>query len=147
MCNIIDIKILVCNQEPKYLRAVKQSLLNIGLRKIFTADSHEQIDSLCEAQMFDVVLIDTDFNDTGGFYTGDLLLKKFPDIFVLYITDTKNKMDPIESIFSGAVAFIIKNDIREMERKVSLWSNVAINIKNVREILDVRIPSAQRIYT
>jgi len=146
MCNIIDIKILICNQEVEYLRAVRKTLLHIGLRKIFTATSHKQIEILCKAQDFDLVLIDTGFNDTGGFVTGERLLQKFPDILVLYITDEKKVMDPIRSIFSGAVTFIVKHNEKDLEDKVSLWTDVATNLKSVREILHGGSSSPKRIY-
>lgn len=146
MCNIVDIRILICNQEPEYSKSIKKTLLSIGLKEIHTADSHKKIHSLCKSHVFDLVLIDTNFNDTGGFYAGEQLLKKFPNIFILYITDNKNITDAVRSIFSGAVTFIIKNNSKDLENKVTLWSDVAVNFKTVREILNGRTSSSQKLY-
>ena len=136
MARINDIRILVCNQEPEYLVFVKNILLEIGLNKIYTASTHEQIKAACGQSAIDIALIDTNFNGTGGFKTGEDLIKKFPNLFVLYIADPKRIMDPVKSVFSGAVSFVIKDNPQELIDKVKTWANVAKKLMKARELVN-----------
>jgi DNA-binding NtrC family response regulator len=136
MTKLSNIQVLVCSQDPKHATFISKSLVDIGLQKIFIAGSQEQLRRICDNNKIDIALIDTKFNGTGGFVTGELLINQFPEVFLIYITDPKQIMDPIKSIFSGAVDFIVKDDSKEFIQKVSLWSQVACNSLKARAYLN-----------
>lgn len=136
MTKLSDIRILIWSKDSKYLAFACKSIIGIGLKKIFVARSQDELKQICDDNKIDIALIDTDSNGTGGFAAERLLTNRFPNIFLIYITDPKRITDPIKSIFSEAVAFIVKNNSAELTPKVALWAEVVKNSLKAKEYLN-----------
>lgn len=136
MKQISDINILICDRDPEYSQSIYQILFKLGLKKIFYASSHVELEQICNNYSINMALIDSEFNGMGGFATGQELIEKNPDLIIFYITNPKKIMDPIRSLFFGGVNFIFRDNQEDLFHKLTTWINIILNSLYVRELIN-----------
>lgn len=121
-----NIHVIICDRDTEHLQSIREALSGFGLN-ISCVSSHIEMKQICDNHKINIALIDTEFNGMGGFATGRKLLKKIPDLIIIYMTNYHKKMDPIKSLFFGGSNFVCRNNKRDLVEKTINWVNILQN--------------------
>jgi two-component system, NarL family, response regulator DegU len=116
-------KIVIVDKQPLFRVGVKQAFIEIPDFKIVEASPDDNLVSVIEADLPDVILLDIDTPSLNGLKIGRSLIQRYPTIRLIVLTSEINNDELFEAIRIGAAAYLDKKaNTQELEsiiRRVS----------------------------
>ncbi len=111
-------KILLVDDHPLILAALKQVIDSIARVTIATADSIESARAVLQQDAnFDLVLLDLALGDADGFDLLEELRAAYPELPVVVVSASDRTADVIRAIDLGAMGFVPKRSSNEQLRE------------------------------
>jgi DNA-binding response OmpR family regulator len=118
-----DFKVLVVNDRPDVLTALRMSFEHLGFEVHTASDGYEGIRK-AKTQVFDLHVLDIDLPGMDGFELGRKM-KNTPGILevpMIYISGKHGKKDRVTALEIGAVDYLVKpfslEDLRKCLGKI-----------------------------
>lgn len=126
-------KILIVDDEPRYLRLMEANLLSESYEVIQAENGQAAIESVL-SEVPDLILLDVMMPDFDGFAVLDRL-REFSYIPVIMITARGNEADKVRGLDLGADDYIVKpfSAVEMLARVRAVLRRAASNLIDVRE--------------
>jgi two-component system response regulator DegU len=116
-------KVVIIDKQPLFRVGVKQAFSEQPDFKIVEASPDDNLSSVIEEDLPDVILLDIDTPSLNGLKIGKSLIQRYPAIRLVVMTSEINNDELFEVIRIGAAAYLDKkSNIQELEgiiRRVS----------------------------
>lgn len=107
---------LIIDRQPLFRTGVKQAFAKNSDFEVIEADPGDDLTSIIEAKLPDVILLDIEAPSLNGLKTGRNLLQRYPAIKLMILTPEINNEELFGAIRIGAAAYLDKNaTVQELE--------------------------------
>jgi DNA-binding NarL/FixJ family response regulator len=114
-----DIRILIIDKQSLFRAGVKQAFVSKSDFEIVEANPNDELSSIIEADLPDVILLDIDIPSLGGLKVGRSLIQRYPAIRLVVLSPEVNNEELFEAIRIGAAAYLDKKaTIDELENTI-----------------------------
>jgi DNA-binding NarL/FixJ family response regulator len=114
-----EIRILIIDKQSLFRAGVKQAFVSKSDFEIVEANPNDELSSIIEADLPDVILLDIDIPSLGGLKVGRSLIQRYPAIRLVVLSPEVNNEELFEAIRIGAAAYLDKKaTIDELENTI-----------------------------
>jgi two-component system response regulator DegU len=117
------VRVMIVDKQPLFRAGVRQALLQQPDFEIIEANPADNLTSIVEEALPDVILLDIEFPSLNGLKVGRNLIQRYPSTKLIMLTPEINNEELFEAIRIGAAAYLDKNattqDLEGIIRRVS----------------------------
>jgi PAS domain S-box-containing protein len=111
----IDLKILYLQDQPYDLKLVEGTLAAEGLAcSIVRVSTREDFEAALEQEQFDVIFSDKALPSIDGLSALALAREKHPDVPFIFVSDTPDEEEAIDSLKRGATDYVLKHELNRL---------------------------------
>lgn len=110
------IRVIIIDRQPLFRAGVRQALSDRSDFEIIEANPGDNLISIIEEDLPDVILMDIESPSLNGLKTGRTLLQRYPSTKLIILTPEMNNEELFEAIRIGAAAYLEKDaTVEELE--------------------------------
>lgn len=114
-----DIRILIIDKQSLFRAGVKQAFITKSDFEVVEANPNDDLASLIESDLPDVILLDIDIPSLSGLKLGRTLIQRYPAIRLIVLSPEINNEELFEAIRIGSAAYLDKKaTIEELENTI-----------------------------
>lgn len=117
------VRVMIIDKQPLFRAGVRQALVQQPDFEIIEANPVDNLTSIVEEILPDVILLDIEFPSLNGLKVGRTLIQRYPSTKLIMLTPEVNNEELFEAIRIGAAAYLDKNattqDLEGIIRRVS----------------------------